>query len=859
MADTNTETVPYNFSDLYSNVSDSFTDRGYDTTESSDVSQLLTAMSYMISMLNANTSVNINEAILSESKKRNNTYLNARQFSYEAQHITSYRYTLELTLGIGSHVIPKYATFTIGSYTYVYFGAQLEYTNLTTEVKVSLSVVEGTLYQYTDTDSLTVTTVDITLPNGDSTPQYYVDIPFTDVENDGIECYATYYDDYGRYVQREQFSASSRYVIDDTTELDKEFVRMDDIEYYTPRIYFKFAGTGYDFQTGTKIEMNVLVSSGEDGIIDDISDYDSVSFSFDSLATCTNIILESVGQAEESIDSVKENAPLFYNSANRCITASDYKSFSERQTSVYKAQVWGGDEEYPQVPGHIWFTFSPTNYSRDFTYDEDNDDSYFTYTLDNSDGVTWDYSLDSDSDDEDEAESYDTQFDDQQTFYGLRYIQDEELRSTSVNDDGDTIDEGVWDIIDDYKVPTLDFHNRNPLYVYFDYYISILKYSISDSKESIHSEIFDNINNCFTGTDDDVKYEDFSTDYYNSTLDNRIYEILGDYKGYDLTLTSKILLNESTVSTETSTSEIKDLYIPLSIPYENYFDSEGYLLPDVLPSIDTTEFVSYNNTNELGDIYTDWSDINEDIANGITQSDDDLIAAKVMVDVTYTQTISADDVQEDVDDGQLSIEFENILIQPDDLTVLDDVSVEVTYLNTVVTLNGVAIDNDEGTGWFVDYLDGSVFYLRGIDIVEGDELIITQPQQCGVYYLFNDYKTYIQVHLYVSGYNYVEGETSSADSYTSPKSYFYSSDGKYIDTTDTYYITSDGYVSSDEDSVDDSTIVSTVSIYNYKYTPLAMNLFRQSRFLNLNYNNDSFQVQGNVMPRLRSVNFEKRV
>lgn len=859
MADTNTETVPYNYSDIYTNVANSFTDRGYDTTESSDVSQLLTAMSYMISMLNANTSVNINEAVLSEAKERDNVFINARQFGYEAQHITSYRYTIELTLGIGSHVIPKYATFTIGSYTYVYFGAQLEYTNLESSVKVSLSVVEGTLSSYTDTDSLTVTTVDITLTDGTSVPQYYVDIPFTDVEDDGIECYCTYYDDYGRYIQRESWANSDYYVIDDTTTLDQEFVRIDDIEYGTPRIYFKFAGTGKDFQTGTKIEMNVLVSHGTDGVIEDVTDYDAVSFSFDSLATCSCITLESVGQAEETIDSVKENAPLFYNSANRCITASDYKSFCERQTTIYKAQVWGGDDEYPQVPGHIWFTFSPNNYTREFSYDEENDATYYTYTLDNSDGVTWDYTLDSESTDEDEADAYSKQYSDQYTFYGLRYIQYEELRSSSVNDDGDTIDPGVWDIVDEYKVPTLDFHNRNPLYVYFDYYISILKYSISDSKESIHSTIFDNIDNAFTGTDDDMKFEDFSTDYYNSTLDNRIYEILGDKKGYDLELTSKILLNEKTISTETSVSELKDLYIPLCTPYENYFDSDGYLQTDMLPSIDTEEFVSYTNNNEMGDIYTDWSSINEDIANGITQSDDSLICAKVMVDVTNTITLDQDDVDEDYNEGQLSLEFANILIQPDDITVLDDVSVEVTYLNTSVKLNGVEIPNDKGTGWFVDYLDGSVLYIRNVDIVAGDVVTISNPQQCGYYYLHNDYKTYIQIHLFVSGYNYTEGVTSSETSYTSPMSYFYSSDGKYIDTTDTYYITSEGYVSSDVDTIDDATIVSTISMYNYKYTPLAMNLFRQSRFLDLKYQNDSFQVSGNVMPRLRSVNFEKRV
>jgi len=857
MTDKNTQTVPYDFSDLYANAETMFKDRGYDTTESSDISQLITSMSYMVSMLNANTSVNVNEMILTEAKERDNVFLDARAFGYEAQHITSYRYTLTLTLGVGSHVIPKYARFEVNGKFYYYFGAQLEYTNITYELNISIDVVEGVLHSYTDTDSLSVTTVNIISENGVSTPQYYVDIPFTDVEDSSIEVYVTYYNDEGRYVYREAWTKAQYYVIDDSTVLDKEFVRADDIEFKTPRLYFKYAGTGIALRAGSTVEMNVLVSSGSDGAIEDLDDTDAVKFTFDDGATCTGIRIASIGQPEETIASVKANAPKFYNSANRCVTASDYQSFCDRQTTVYQSLVWGGDDEYPKVPGHLWFTFAPTNYVRNFTYEEHNDNFFFTYHLDDSDGVTWDYSLISDNEEDEDA--YNVQYNAQQLFYSKRYIQNDEIRSTSKNDHGDIIDEGVWDVIDKYKVPTLDFHNRNPLYVYFDYDVSILKYSISDSKEEIHSDIFDNVDGYFTGTGDLIKAEDFSVDYYNSTLDQRIYEILGDHKGYDLNLTTSILLNEKTVSTETASVEIRDIYIPLAIPFENYFDSNGFLMTDVLPSIDTADFINYNSNTEIGNIYTDWSVIQEDIDNGITQEKTDLLAAKIRCDVEKSYIITQEDVDKDNLEGRFGITFEHLAIQCDDIRVLDDVVPNPTYNNTVLTKNGVVVPYNELNGWYTDFLDNRVLYLVGIEMKDGDVIKFSQPQDCGTYYLFNDFKKYIQVHLFVNGYNYNDDETSETPSYTSPKSYFYSSDGKYINTEDTYYITSEGYVTSDEYSVDDSTIVSTISLNNYKFTPLSMNLFRQSRFLNLDYENDSFSVIGNMMPRLRSVNFEKRV
>ena len=66
------ETIPFSFSDIYSNIQAKFTENGYDYQEGSNTAQLITAMSYLVSMLNANTAVNINENILTLARKRTN-------------------------------------------------------------------------------------------------------------------------------------------------------------------------------------------------------------------------------------------------------------------------------------------------------------------------------------------------------------------------------------------------------------------------------------------------------------------------------------------------------------------------------------------------------------------------------------------------------------------------------------------------------------------------------------------------------------------------------------------------------------------------------------------------------------------
>ena len=591
-----TETVPFDFDSLYTGLQDKFDEKGYDTAEGSNTSQLITAMAYLTSMLNMNTAININETLLPLATKRDNALQDARVLGYETAHKQSYRYRLTLELTTGNHTIPKYTSFSADGKTFYYMGSQLDLKNVSEGYQIQLDVKEGTLHTFGDNpDTLIVTTGSITDDKGNSIPQYYIDIPYIDVEEDGLEVFLTYYDDVGNLYTREEWTKSKQFMIDKDTQLNKEYVRLDNIGFKTPRIYFTLSGVGTGIRVGTIVEINALTSSGTGGEVADITDPTVFSHSIPN-ATIVDASLILQGTDEESLESIQANAPMFYNSANRAVTKSDYVSISNRHQAVKTSMIWGGDDEFPRAPGHIWFSFTPSTLTRSYTSDE----FKTTFELDNPESDTnW-------------------------------FVENSEIRSFEYTSDGQLINPGVWDVLDNYKIPTLAFHNRHPLYLDFDYNMQVLKYDIKTSKADIHQEIFDIIDNCFTGKDETLNLEKFEQEYFHSSLEKRIDSNLTDITGFNDEVTTRLMINKKNVSMENSVPSYRDIFIPLSIPYEEYFNTDGSINSSVLPSIDTTAFAD-DGTYDV-DIFTDWSGVTGDV------SAEEVITAPIKTNINGTIT-----------------------------------------------------------------------------------------------------------------------------------------------------------------------------------------------------------------------------
>lgn len=833
------ETVPFNFDELYNGLEAKFAEEGYDTEPGSNTSQLVTAMAYLTSMLNVNTAVNINETILPLATQRNNVLQDARALGYEIQHKQSYTYLLTLTLDAGNHTIPTYARFVEDEKNYYYLGKQLDFTGVTQGDTIQILVVEGLLHKYTDyPDSLSVTTSTFIDDTDAEVPQYFIDIPFVDVEENGIEVFLTYYDDFGNLITREEWTRSETFIIDAESELDKEWVRLDNIEFNTPRIYFELAGVGHAPRVGSIVEMNVLTSNGVNGAMTAPDTPAGITHDLIGI-TVTEVDLVTQGTNEEAIKNIQDNAPKFYNTANRAVTKLDYEAICDRQTTVKKSMVWGGDDEMPKSPGHIWFSFLPSNYVRNFTATDFN----FSYTLDNDFFDGWDYGIT-----DTESQPYLDQVDAANDHYDRIYIQDGEIRAFEFNDDGQLIQPGVWDILDNYKIPTLEFHNRHPIYLDFEYDISVLRYTITDSNASLHESVFDTVDDFFTGTDEVIEMEKFESEYFQSSLDKRIDAVLTDQSGHTNALTTRLHLTKKNISKENFNVAYRDLYIPLAIPFEDYFDNSGYLLYNVLPSIDTLNFIEYQ--GETGnDLYTDWSQVQTDIGNTITQVNDTVISAPIRVKQSETVTLTA---------SQSVVTLADIEVIPDDPTELGEATPVYTFNNTTVTLNGTPLTYSTEWTWADTNLQEITLVGQTVNL--NDTLVVSTDVLSGYYHLFNSFRKYIIIQLYVDAAGFSDSGLAQYE-FDTPKSYLTTTDGFYDYTIDDYYLTTEGYSIIDEDLVDATTgnIVKQVNPFSYSSSPIKMDLFRNDRYLNLNYNSANFAVHKNVIPRLKRVTFEQGV
>lgn len=110
------------------------------------------------------------------------------------------------------------------------------------------------------------------------------------------------------------------------------------------------AGKSIPFTSGYEIKISYIDSLGMDGNVTAGSAIDP-----DSLTGFTFTLESDIlnGRFEESINELKANAPLFYNSANRCVTDNDYTA-NIIDSGIYNVSVWGGEKEFFSISDAEW-------------------------------------------------------------------------------------------------------------------------------------------------------------------------------------------------------------------------------------------------------------------------------------------------------------------------------------------------------------------------------------------------------------------------------------------------------------------------------------------------------------------------
>ncbi len=567
--------------------------------EGSNISQLSSVVSYVIASLNVNTAINLQETILPLATKRMNAQFGARQLGYEPHVKKAYRYNITLSpmydeskVDYNGNIdtmnqvqrsidLVQNTAFQSGDKTYYYKGPTISNIFFVSNYMIQrkndvdtegnrlydddlfykeIEVIEGTLIEYANDPTLRSIVEEYTDTDGLIKAKQEYLVPFHNVEDDGLQVFVETID----YTQapvngvrpkelilREK---SKHFLIDDTfTEDQNKFVRMDNIILDYPIVYFQYSDLGNPVAVGDNILINVFQTLGELGVAEkDFIVVDTVAnqlFYVEQPLTA----LVSRGTNVEPMDSIKANATVFNNTANRAVTKLDYQAITKRHAFVKETEAWGGeDEENPNSTpadepflGHVWISTVPY-YEKDYVYSPQTDINLENYTL--AIGLPTDNS------------SYDW------------YQSDDKI-------------ENIIDYLNYYKIMTMQIHHRQPMYLNFDFLCDIVKYDMTKSKTEINKNIFTGIEGYFAD-----QIEHYDGEYLNSNLQRVLDTILSYQSGIGFEVNVQGSLFKGMIDEIT-----EKMQVTLDYPFENMFTREdagnaGYLESTLLPNIDTLEF-----------------------------------------------------------------------------------------------------------------------------------------------------------------------------------------------------------------------------------------------------------------------------
>lgn len=373
MAEALKEIIPFTYDEIEQKVKDLLLSKGFKDIEypGSNISQISDIMTYLTHVLNTNTAINLQEVLLPLATKRVNVLFSARHLGYEPKRKTSYRYSLKINFkkrdNISDNepynfVLDKYTKFSSNGNDYYYMGEPVVVEDITNKNRFdkafTIEVKEGVLHKYEDDDFLNIRAYAELTDSGSFTKQNYM-IPYRDVEDNGIELFLTYVDDYGTLIEKEKWERYDSIMIDSSyNEVQKKFITLENIFLEMPSVFFEIGGIGNPVRINTLIQANVLVSKGSEGEAGEIFTVP------DELKDQITVFTEDIthyGTDNETVAEIKENAMIYHNSANRAVTALDYKAIVKNHESVRYGDVWGSEEEFYNVflPGNVLFSLFP--------------------------------------------------------------------------------------------------------------------------------------------------------------------------------------------------------------------------------------------------------------------------------------------------------------------------------------------------------------------------------------------------------------------------------------------------------------------------------------------------------------------
>lgn len=614
----------------------------------SNISMLTSVVSYVISTLNINTAINLQETLLPLATKRLNVLFGARQLGYEPHQKRSYIYKIRLLpMYDDTKLIPadpndpnselivdkfnkeprlvpllRNTRFVANGKTYYYFGEDIPdffsvsnyeiSNNLPAAQPKEIFIKEGILKSWETIDgipgdpTLEMVVRSYTNEQGIVEPEQEFIIPFRDVEEDGLQVFVETPDYSTAWtgqtnIKRIEKRRLHSFLIDTSFNQEKDtFIRMENLILQYPAIFFQYNGLGTPVKSGDRILVNALISSGADGKLEGDIEVDGVTASQLFKVDLTYGAVEiQKGTDVESVKSIKENAAIFNNSANRAVTKNDWVSITKSFPMVKEGTAWGGEEEYnTAIPendinykepllGHVFVSCVPY-FDEEYTHTpkiprtDDGQGNITPEKMEKWESNLFTTPIDTTPVNADEKHNW---FLSNRDIYGNT----DPAGPPPVYDNTKAPTDYLINYLNYYKIITMEVHHRHPVYFNFSYIVDVVKYDLSNSQYAINKRVFDTIDEYFQ--DQMNKYD---VDYIHSNLQRIVDQTLTLQSGLSLSVRVQACLFKGMMDIFTGS-----MFIDLAFPYEDMWVNsdhdnsglaKGELKTWLLPRIDTKEF-----------------------------------------------------------------------------------------------------------------------------------------------------------------------------------------------------------------------------------------------------------------------------
>ena len=294
----------------------------------------------------------LNEAFLDSAQIRGNAVSRARMLGYVPSSELSARATVNIVVDVSEEAgtIPSSLTMPRG-------------TKLST-------TVGGVTYRYVTLDSATTTKVgdtftfsNVAIAEGTyNSIKYRIDndieiqkhqIPHKDVDTTSLRVGEQANEESSSYDLYTKFETLLQ--VDGTSKV--YHLQENSNGYY--EIYFGDSVIGKKPSYNNIVTLDYVYTHGKDAngastfsMVDNIGGYSEIAV--------TTVLNSSGGADQETLESIRYNAPLSYTSQNRAVTAQDYRSIINRNfTNISSINTWGGEDQAVPDYGRIYICVKP--------------------------------------------------------------------------------------------------------------------------------------------------------------------------------------------------------------------------------------------------------------------------------------------------------------------------------------------------------------------------------------------------------------------------------------------------------------------------------------------------------------------